>query len=201
MPISRADLPNIRTHICDLIRALEQFPKVPKPTLIIREAIDQLRADLMPSSPDELPIRVGCERDIVESQLDLTTKAALEDLLYLVGPSFSPTRRTAQTILKLDKWARLLDSTLPTPTSDGIPMCYVTLDNMAASVSRSKRTLEKLKTRKKNPLPAPDVEGGGGKPDEWLWSAVRPWLEKEYRRKLPEQFPGARIPDGRAARI
>jgi hypothetical protein len=39
---------------------------------------------------------------------------------------------------------------------------YVTLDQMAATVHRSKRTLEKWKTRKKNPLPEPDVEGGGG---------------------------------------
>jgi hypothetical protein len=72
---------------------------------------------------------------------------------------------------------------------------YVTLDQMAAVIHRSKRTLEKWKTREKNPLPAPDVEGGGGKADEWLWSAVRPWLEAEYGRKLPEQYPGGRIRD------
>jgi hypothetical protein len=77
---------------------------------------------------------------------------------------------------------------------------YVTLDKMAASVQRSKRTLEKLKTRPENPLPAPAVEGGGGKPAEWLWSVVRPWLEKEYGRRLPVQFPDARFRDGRADR-
>jgi hypothetical protein len=66
---------------------------------------------------------------------------------------------------------------------------YVTLDQMAALVSRSKKTLERLKTRKDNPLPSPAVEGGGGKADEWIWSEVRPWLEQEFRRPLPERLP------------
>jgi hypothetical protein len=66
---------------------------------------------------------------------------------------------------------------------------YVTLDQMAAFVSRSKRTLEKLKNRAKNPFPPPDVKGGGGRPDEWAWPKVRLWLEREYGRKLPEHFP------------
>jgi hypothetical protein len=66
---------------------------------------------------------------------------------------------------------------------------HVTLDRMAALVNRSKRTLERFKTRKNNPLPLPDIEGGGGKPDEWLWSKVRPWLEREFNRTLPERYP------------
>lgn len=66
---------------------------------------------------------------------------------------------------------------------------YVTLDQIAAVVHRVKRTLEKYKTRARNPLPPPNVEGGGGKPDEWIWSIVRPWLEKEFSRILPERFP------------
>lgn len=73
----------------------------------------------------------------------------------------------------------------PTPPADQ----YVTLDQMASLVNRSKRTLERLKKRRNDPLPSPAVEGGGGKPDEWLWSQVRPWLEREYSRHLPERFP------------
>lgn len=69
------------------------------------------------------------------------------------------------------------------------PPQYVTLDRMAAHVNRSKRTLERLKSRKNNPLPSPDIEGGGGKPDEWEWLKIKPWLEEEYGRKLPSQFP------------
>jgi hypothetical protein len=71
---------------------------------------------------------------------------------------------------------------------------YVTLDQMAAIVHRSKRTLEKRKGRRNNPLPDPDVEGGGGRPAEWLWPNVRKWLEQEFGRQLPEQFPQQRPP-------
>jgi hypothetical protein len=67
---------------------------------------------------------------------------------------------------------------------------HVTLDQMAGLVNRSKRTLERYKT--KGHLPPPDVEGGGGRPDEWLWPRVRPWLEKQFGRDLPERFPRLR---------
>ena len=80
----------------------------------------------------------------------------------------------------------------PPKTPDGddeIPQT-VTLDKMAAAVSRSKKTLERLKADGK--LPIPDVEGGGGKPDEWIWSNVKPILEQHYNRKLPDRFPSLR---------
>ncbi len=65
------------------------------------------------------------------------------------------------------------------------PIQYVTLDQAAAMVSRSKRTLE----RYKNQMPEPSVRGGGkGKPDEWDWAILRPWLEGQFDRKLPERF-------------
>jgi hypothetical protein len=87
------------------------------------------------------------------------------------------------------------------PLADGQGLDqYVTLAKMAAIVSRSPRTLEKLKTRRHNPLPAPDIEGGGGKPHEWTWATVRPWLEAEFARKLPERFPGELFRDPRADR-
>jgi hypothetical protein len=70
------------------------------------------------------------------------------------------------------------------------PLQYVTLDQMAAILQRNKRTLERLKTRRTNPLPLPDVEGGGGRADEWLWHKIRPWLEQESKRILPERYPG-----------
>lgn len=66
----------------------------------------------------------------------------------------------------------------------------VRLDQMAAAVNRSKKTLERLKADGK--LPQPDVEGGGGKPDEWNWSNVKPILEQRYNRKLPDCFPSLR---------
>jgi hypothetical protein len=95
--------------------------------------------------------------------------------------------------MRVDEVRQLLDG--PTPPADppadpGKTIAYVTLDQMAAIVNRSKRTLERLKYRKANPLPDPDVPGGGGKPDEWDWDKMRPWLEKEYSKHLPKQFPG-----------
>jgi hypothetical protein len=66
---------------------------------------------------------------------------------------------------------------------------YVTLDQMAALVNRSKKTLERKANATTSDMPAPDVEGGGGKPHEWKWTTIRPWLEKHFNRKLPERFP------------
>jgi hypothetical protein len=69
----------------------------------------------------------------------------------------------------------------------GEQLHYVDLDQMAGVVNRRKSTLEKLKRRKKNPLPAADKPGGGrGKKDEWLWSHIRPWLEAEFGKQFTE---------------
>jgi hypothetical protein len=80
------------------------------------------------------------------------------------------------------------DDGYPEDKTEDAPV-YVTLAQMAAMVNRSKRTLENLKDRKKNPLPDPDVTGGGGKADEWLWDHIRPWLETEYGRSLSKFNP------------
>ena len=60
---------------------------------------------------------------------------------------------------------------------------------MAAVVNRSKSCLEKLKRRQTTPLPDPDVPGGGGKKDEWLWTRIRPWLETEFKKHFAETLP------------
>lgn len=78
------------------------------------------------------------------------------------------------------------------PGSDiSIPETHVTLLQMAASVNKSKRTLEKL--RDKGELPPPAVKGGKGRADEWRWSSVKPILEKIFTRPLPEKFPAERF--------
>lgn len=66
---------------------------------------------------------------------------------------------------------------------------YVTLDQMAALINRSKKTLERKMNASNSDMPAPDVEGGGGRPHEWKWTAIRPWLEKQFKRQIPERFP------------
>jgi hypothetical protein len=69
---------------------------------------------------------------------------------------------------------------------------FVTLDQMAGHINRSKKTMERYKNRRSNPLPPPAVEGGGGKAAEWIWSEVRSWLEHEFGRALPEHIPSRR---------
>jgi hypothetical protein len=61
----------------------------------------------------------------------------------------------------------------------------VTLDQCAAMVNRRKRTLENYKKT----MPRPKVPGGGGKPHEYAWSEMRPWLERTFKRPLPPTHP------------
>lgn len=89
----------------------------------------------------------------------------------------------------VDEAMRWCDENEDATNDDATVECLVTLQQAAAMVSRSKKTLER---RKKN-MPIPKVSGGGGKPDEWEWSELRPWLEKEFERKLPERFPADRL--------
>jgi hypothetical protein len=64
---------------------------------------------------------------------------------------------------------------------------YINMDQASALVNRSKKTLEgRLKQGK---MPPPDIEGGGGKPHEWQYAKLRPWLEEEFARKLPDRPP------------
>jgi hypothetical protein len=70
---------------------------------------------------------------------------------------------------------------------------YVTLDQAAARVNRSKKTLERWVNKEGSDAPPPDVEGGGGRAHEWRWSILRPWLEKTFGKSLPERFP-SRLP-------
>jgi hypothetical protein len=81
--------------------------------------------------------------------------------------------------------------TVDSSAQTGEVECYVTLLQMAGIVNRDKRTLERLAVKVKFPPPA--VEGGGGKPGEWRWSDVRPILEVEYGRSLPDIFPADRF--------
>ncbi len=59
----------------------------------------------------------------------------------------------------------------------------VTLDQAAALVNRSARTLERYKKRG---LPRPFVLGGGGKPHEYPLNEMREWLQKTFKRPIPE---------------
>lgn len=100
--------------------------------------------------------------------------------------AFQEQKRAAGRVDIEKRLSELEKNTTPHERQGGVEEDYVTLDQMAAIVHRSKRTLEKKK------LPEPDIEGGGGKPHEWLWSRIRPWLQTEFGRELPEIYPGHR---------
>jgi hypothetical protein len=70
------------------------------------------------------------------------------------------------------------------PTNTGVDD-LVNLDEAAAIVHRSKRTLERHLSK----MPPPYVQGGGGKPSLWKWAELRIWLEKEFVPDLPKRFP------------
>lgn len=67
-----------------------------------------------------------------------------------------------------------------------LPECLVTLQQAAPTVHRSKRTLERLKS--KSGFPRPRVIGGGGKPHLYDWAEMRTFLQREYKIPLPERF-------------
>jgi hypothetical protein len=59
----------------------------------------------------------------------------------------------------------------------------VTLDQAAAIVNRSSAALRHYSRRG---MPKPWVQGTKGKPNEYRWSEMRPWLEDMFRRPIPE---------------
>jgi hypothetical protein len=66
---------------------------------------------------------------------------------------------------------------------------WLDLDQIAALVHLRKRSLENYKRRQKDPLPEPDVPGGGGHRGYWRWSTIRPWLERNFSFPFPKHFP------------
>jgi len=79
----------------------------------------------------------------------------------------------------------------PMAADDDRPDDLVTLDQAAAVVGQSKRTLERYLQRED--LPTPDLPGGGGKPHRWYWSNLRPKLQEHFRPDLPARYPASRI--------
>lgn len=65
---------------------------------------------------------------------------------------------------------------------------YVTLDQAANIINRTKDTLRK---KVGTELPEPDIRAdkGSGEAHQWKWDNLRPALEKYAKRPLPEIFP------------
>jgi hypothetical protein len=86
------------------------------------------------------------------------------EAIYLIARTLRPkvTVRSGWSgyLRDLEAAVDMLQGVAPAPDQ------YVTLDQAAAMVHRSKRTLERYKRRKSDPLPDPDISGGGGRADE-----------------------------------
>jgi len=217
MPISILDLPTIHTHICELIRALEsydpelereQWERKPRPKKLedivvhpIRKAQEQLLADLMPSGVDYnlLPAY-----DIVKSQLDRKTKAVLEKLLQLLGPSFSPRRQLADTMLKLEKWAGFLDRPArterqaPAIQQEDRPKQLLTgWRNIAAALNQKysqRGDIKSLNDRFDGPI---KNSGAGTRPMVWREDLITWWDRLVMKQQeLANQREGARLSAG-----
>jgi hypothetical protein len=93
----------------------------------------------------------------------------------------------------LDALAAPADWRPPLPKNEPAPQ-YVDLVMLHSYLHVSKRKMERLKAHPENPMPDPDIEGGGGKKDWWIWSKLRPWLQEEFGRILPERFPDLNPP-------
>lgn len=71
---------------------------------------------------------------------------------------------------------------------------HVTLDHLVALTGLSKKTFERAKNKPGSTMPKPKVWSiGGGTPNRWLWSEVRPWLIEEGfgDDTLPARIPSA----------
>jgi hypothetical protein len=78
------------------------------------------------------------------------------------------------------------DSSQEPRRQDAVPD-MIDLDQAAALVNRNKRTLKRYKD--KGIIPPPKIQGKGGKKSEWLWAELRPVLEANFDRKLPDRPP------------
>jgi hypothetical protein len=59
----------------------------------------------------------------------------------------------------------------------------VTLEQAAVLVNRTSSGLRHYGNRG---MPRPSIKGKKGKPNEYLWSEMRPWLEDTFARKIPD---------------
>lgn len=99
------------------------------------------------------------------------------------------TRATALRLLgEAAHWC--LRSNRPASSGGGVEEAvthYIDLQYMAYLVKRTKRTLEGYKSK----MPPPTIPGGHGRPAEWDWNVIRPWLETTFNRRFSEVPPWA----------
>ena len=125
------------------------------------------------------------------SMLTYSREEPWQTVLRTVKPQNLTTLRDV--VPKLERASSRIQDTLPEPVErkleDNKVVQYVTLDQAAAIVNRSKQAL-----RKKANRPTPSIQGRPGQPHEWDWEIMRPWLENEFGKKLPARYPAHRAP-------
>jgi hypothetical protein len=125
-------------------------------------------------------------------ELNVKFVAELVEACNLMQPLLDEAERNATPPASTSNSAECGDAAPPPPPAPPTAVAVrelVTLNQAAVMVHRSKRSLERYKTKGK--LPPPAVEGGGGMPDLWDWKEIRPWLTATFKIDLPERFPAS----------
>ncbi len=150
---------------------------------MVRQVIDEELCDIEEGLTE-------VERASVMSLGDSARSLAESETVEWTGPGCE----AEMFVYAADRLHRVFDVEMPaaiqrleTETTTSVD-AHVKLDDLALLVRTSKKTLERKYADGK--LCEPDVEGGGGKPHLWKYQRIRPHLEREFARILPEQWPG-----------
>jgi hypothetical protein len=145
---------------------------------VIRDAIPKLLRAIGVKDPREMGQDVGPGYDL---------KLRMSGIPSVLGVEFrhGDERLAREALERAVRYLEALAGRMDARGSDDQLTDLVTLDQCAALVNRKKRTLENYKKT----MPRPKVPGGGGKPHEYAWSEMRPWLEKTFGRSLPQAHP------------
>jgi hypothetical protein len=75
------------------------------------------------------------------------------------------------------------------------------LVTLTQAASLANRTPDGLRHYRNKGMPRPFIQGTKGKPNEYLWSEMRPWLENTFNRRIPDvaflkfRTSGGKMPD------
>ncbi|MFI5457595.1 MAG: hypothetical protein ACHRXM_19305, partial [Isosphaerales bacterium] len=167
----------------DYVRRNQRLCESPSYRQFVKWANIELGRDADFDAAQELYSRLAKRQRMIFADIDLMPLADAMRLLEQPEAASPPPPRGDETTAVAADASGIVTPEAPAELPD-----LVTLDQAAARVHRSKRTLERYKT--KGTLPEPTVEGGGGKFALYDWKIMRPWLTKEFGVILPERFSG-----------
>lgn len=172
----------------------ERYEPIPADLVrILEKWIPENRSDqwVFPGPTKDAPWRLRSSHTATPASVLKAACRALEiepplTLQQMHGSLVSPRFEAISTTPPLDNTPpasahQELDQAVPNVPRLELPD-LVTLDQAAASVNR---TSDALRHYRKRGMPEPYVKGTKGKPNEYLWSEMRPWLENVFGRRLP----------------